>query len=258
MCGRMIVLKSEKEIESIRESCLIVSQTLKRIGRTIRPGMTTGDLNTMAENFILSRGGRPAFKGFHGFPCSICVSIDEEVVHGIPGERRLEEGQLVSVDVGVEKAGYYGDGAVTFCVGSVSRQKRDLVSVTVKALCEGIAEAREGNRLSDVSWAIQHYVESHGCSVVRDLVGHGIGKKMHEEPQVPNFGRPGCGPLLKKGMVLAIEPMVNAGGSEVEIRDDNWTVVTKDRSPSAHFEHTVAVTAAGPRVLTEFSVEAPC
>lgn len=254
----MIVLKSEKEIEAIRESCRIVSQTLKLMGQNIRPGVRTKDLNAMAEKFIVSCGGRPAFKGFHGFPCAICVSVENEVVHGIPGEQRLREGQLVSIDVGVEKAGYYGDSAMTFCVGSVSREKKDLVTVTREALNEGIAQANEGNRLSDVSWAIQRYVESHGYSVVRTLVGHGIGKEMHEEPQVPNFGRPGSGPRLKSGMALAIEPMVNAGGAEVETLDDNWTVVTKDGSPSAHFEHTVAITRDGPRILTEFAKKAVC
>ena len=251
----MIVLKSEKEIESIRESCHIVYHTLKLIERNIRPGVTTGELNTVAEEFIIESGGRPAFKGFHGFPSSICVSIDDEVVHGIPGKRRLQEGQLVSVDVGVEKAGYYGDGAETFCVGRVSQEKRQLVSVTREALYEGISQAREGNRLFDISWSIQHFVESHRYSVVRALVGHGIGKEMHEEPQVPNFGEPGSGPVLKAGMTLAIEPMVNVGGPNVETRDDNWTVVTKDGSPSAHFEHTIAITRSEPRILTESGTE---
>lgn len=247
----MIVLKSEKEVESIHESCHIVFRTLRLIERNIRPGVTTGDLNTMAEAFIIQCGGRPAFKGFHGFPSSICVSIDDEVVHGIPRDRKIQEGQLISVDVGVEKAGYYGDGAETFSVGSVSQEKRNLVAVTRKALHEGISQAREGNRLSDISWSIQRYVEEHGYSVVRALVGHGIGKEMHEEPQVPNFGRPGSGPVLKAGMTLAIEPMVNAGGFEVETEDDNWTVVTKDGSPSAHFEHTIVITSEGPHILTE-------
>ena len=254
----MIVLKSEKEIESIHESCRIVHETLELIRENICPGVTTGDLNEMAERFIIERGGRPAFKGFHGFPSSICTSIDDEVVHGIPGRRRLREGQLVSVDVGVEKAGYYGDGAETFCVGRVSQEKRDLLTVTREALYEGIVQAKEGNRLSDISWAIQSYVERHGYSVVRALVGHGIGKEMHEEPQVPNFGQPGSGPLLKVGMTLAIEPMVNAGQGDVETQDDNWTVVTKDGSPSAHFEHTVAVTRRGPYILTNSGKEVIC
>jgi methionyl aminopeptidase len=251
----MIVLKSEKEIESIHESCHIVFRTLKLIQQNIRPGITTQDLNTMAEEFIIQCGGRPAFKGFHGFPSSICVSIDNEVVHGIPGKRKVKEGQLVSVDVGVEKAGYYGDGAETFCMGRVSEEKRDLATVTREALYEGISQAREGNRLSDISSSIQRFVESHGYSVVRALVGHGIGKEMHEEPQVPNFGNPGSGPVLKVGMTLAIEPMVNAGGSEVETKNDNWTVVTKDGSPSAHFEHTIAITRKGPRILTKLEAE---
>ena len=254
----MIVLKSDKEIEAIHESCRIVSQTLKLIAKSIHPGIKTGDLNSKAEDYMIRRGGRPAFKGFQGFPCSICVSIDDEVVHGIPGERILQEGQLVSIDVGVEKAGYYGDSAATFSVGRVSQEKKKLVTVTQEALKKGIAKAREGNRLSDISWAIQQHVESHGYSVVRALVGHGIGKEMHEEPQIPNFGQPGSGPLLKSGMILAIEPMVNAGGYEVETLNDNWTVVTQDASPSAHFEHTVAITPEGPLVLTEFPLEVVC
>ncbi|UCE18163.1 MAG: type I methionyl aminopeptidase [Gemmatimonadota bacterium] len=247
----MIVLKSEKEIESIHESCHIVYRTLKLIEQNVHPGVTSQDLNTMAEEFIIQCGGRPAFKGFHGFPASICVSIDDEVVHGIPGNRKLQEGQIVSIDVGVEKAGYYGDGAETFCVEPVSQEKSELLTVTRDALFEGISQAREGNRLSDISWSIQSFVERHGYSVVRALVGHGIGKAMHEEPQVPNFGSPGSGPVLKAGMTLAIEPMVNAGGFEVETQDDNWTVVTKDGSASAHFEHTIVITREGPRILTD-------
>jgi methionyl aminopeptidase len=254
----MIVLKTDKEIEAIRESCRIVSETLKLIGRSLRPGMKTKELNTIAEEYITARGGRPAFKGFHGYPCSICVSIDDQVVHGIPGEQRVEEGQLVSIDVGVEKGGYYGDSAVTFCIGHVSQEKRKLAAITRAALHKGINKAIDGNRLSDISWAIQDHVEGHGYSVVRALVGHGIGKEMHEEPQVPNFGRPGAGPLLKCGMTLAIEPMVNVGEHDVRTLEDNWTVVTVDGSPSAHFEHTVAITSDGPLVLTEFPREEAC
>jgi methionyl aminopeptidase len=254
----MIVLKTEKEIEAIRESCRIVSEALTLIGRSIRPGVKTKELNTIAENFITACGGHPAFKGFHGYPCSICVSIDDQVVHGIPGEQQIEEGQLVSVDVGVEKAGYYGDSAVTFCVGAVSEEKRKLAEVTREALHKGIDRAREGNRLSDISWAIQSHVEGHGYSVVRALVGHGIGQHMHEEPQIPNFGSPGFGPLLKCGMTLAIEPMVNAGECHVMTLDDEWTVVTLDGSPSAHFEHTVAITDLGPRILTFFPKDMTC
>lgn len=254
----MIVLKTDKEIEAIRESCRVVSETLKLIGRRIRPGMKTKELNTLAEEYIIAQGGHPAFKGFHGYPCSICVSIDDQVVHGIPGEQRVEEGQLVSIDVGVEKGGYFGDSAVTFCVGHVSEEKRKLATVTREALHKGIDEAREGNRLSDISWAIQDHVERHGYSVVRALVGHGIGQQMHEEPQVPNFGEPGSGPLLKCGMTLAIEPMVNTGGFEIKTLGDDWTVVTMDGSPSAHFEHTVAITSDGPLVLTVFPKEVTC
>jgi len=254
----MIVLKTEKEIEAIRESCRIVSGTLKLIGRSLRPGMKTRELNRIAETFIVNQGGRPAFKGFHGYPSSICVSIDDQVVHGIPGDRRIEDGQLVSVDVGVEKEGYYGDSAMTFCVGTVSPEKKRLATVTREALYKGIDKARDGKRLSDISWAVQEHVEHHGCSVVRALVGHGIGKQMHEEPQVPNFGRPGSGPLLKCGMALAIVPMVNIGGYDVRTLDDSWTVVTADGSPSAHFEHTVAITPDGPVILTDFSQDVTC
>ena len=254
----MIVLKTDKEIKAISESCRIVSETLKLIGRSIRPGMETRVLNTIAEEYIVVQGGRPAFKGFHGYPSSICVSIDHQVVHGIPGEEKVKEGQLVSIDVGVEKGGYYGDSAVTFCVGRVPPEKRKLAVVTREALHKGIEMARDGNRLSDISWAIQDHVEHHGYSVVRALVGHGIGQHMHEEPQVPNFGNPGSGPLLKCGMTLAIEPMVNTGGFEVRTLEDDWTVITADGSPSAHFEHTVAITSDGPRILTEFPRDIAC
>jgi methionyl aminopeptidase len=254
----MIVLKSDQEIEAIHAACRIVSEVLELVGAHIRPGIRTVDLDRMAEEHIVAQGARPAFKGFRGYPKSICVSIDREVVHGIPGQRRLCEGELASIDVGVEKAGYYGDGAMTFCVGHVPQEKVHLARATCEALSRGIAKATVGNRLSDISWAIQEYIEDHGYSVVRALVGHGIGTQMHEAPQIPNFGRPGTGPVLKPGMALAIEPMVNAGGYEVETLDDDWTVVTRDGLPSAHFEHTVAVTENGPRVLTKFTTNGLC
>lgn len=247
----MIRIKSEREIEAIRESCRLVSLTLRLVVENIRPGVTTELLDRIVEDFIKSMGARSAFKGFRGFPANICVSIDEEVVHGIPGKRRLSPGELVSVDVGVEKNGYYGDAAATLSAGDLPDEKKRLVLTTKEALYKGIEKAVEGNRLFDISHAIQNHVESMGYSVVRDLVGHGIGREMHEEPQVPNFGQAGCGPRLKRGMVLAIEPMVSAGGHEVRTLDDNWTVVTLDGSPAAHFEHTVAITQAGPDVLTE-------
>lgn len=246
----MIRIKSEEEIEVIRESCRIVALALRLVARSIRPGVNTGFLDRLVDDFIGSMGGRPAFKGFRGFPASICVSINEEVVHGIPGSRRIKPGDLVSVDVGVEKGGYYGDAAATFSVGEVSKQKRQLMVATWEALHKGIKMAVAGNRLSDISHAIQAHVERRGYSVIRELVGHGIGKELHEDPQIPNFGSPGQGPILKEGMVLAIEPMVSAGGYEVRTLDDRWTVVTVDGSPSAHFEHTVVITKDGPQILT--------
>ena len=228
-----------------------MAKTLQLLKERIRPGVTTKELDRLAEEFIREQGAYPAFKGYRGFPASICVSIDDEVVHGIPGERVVEEGQIVSVDVGVFKDNYYADGAFTFAVGQVSDRAQNLLFVTREALKRGLEVASEGRFLSDVSFAIQSFVENMGFSVVRDLVGHGIGMSMHEEPQIPNFGPPGRGPILKKGMVLAIEPMVNTGSFEIETKADDWTIVTRDGSLSAHFEHTVAVTENGARILTE-------
>jgi methionyl aminopeptidase len=247
----MINLKTNAEIEIIRTNGRILAKTLELLKERIRPGVKTKELDRLAEDFIRKQGAYPAFKGYRGFPASICVSIDDEVVHGIPGERPLEEGQVVSVDVGIFKDNYYADGASTFAVGGISDQARSLLLVTQEALKRGLEAASEGRFLSDVSHTIQSYVEGKGFSVVRDLVGHGIGTNMHEEPQVPNFGPPGQGPILKKGMVLAIEPMVNMGSFEVRMKDDNWTIVTKDGSISAHFEHTVAVSENGAIILTE-------
>jgi methionyl aminopeptidase len=247
----MITLKTKQEIDKIRESCAIVAETLEALGRLAEPGMSTAELDRWAHDFIRSRNGIPAFKGYRGFPANTCISINEEVVHGIPGGRTLSEGDIVSIDVGVLKNGYFGDGAATFSVGSVSEQAQTLLEVTQLALMRGIEKARAGCYLGDVSHAIQECVESFHFSVVRDLVGHGIGAQMHEEPQIPNYGTPGTGPMLLEGMVLAIEPMVNMGGWEVETLSDNWTVVTKDRSLSAHFEHTVAVCDGRAQVLTQ-------
>jgi methionyl aminopeptidase len=249
--ARAVHLRSREEIESIRAAAKLVARTLKMIGREVRPGVTTGDLDRMAEEFIRSHGARPAFKGYRGFPASICSSVNDEVVHGIPGTRVLREGDIIGVDVGVEQGGYYGDAAWTFAVGAVSPEATRLLDVTREALAKGIAQARAGQRVGDISHAIQSHVESHGFSVVRALVGHGIGREMHEEPQVPNYGPPGRGPRLMAGQVLAIEPMVNVGGPEVVTRDDGWTVVTEDGKLSAHFEHTVAVDTAGPVVLSD-------
>jgi methionyl aminopeptidase len=247
----VIKLKTKQEIDKIRESCVIVAETLEEIGKLIEPGMSTSELDRWARDFIKTRDATPAFKGYRGFPANTCVSVNDEVVHGIPGARRLAEGDIVSIDVGVLKNGYFGDGAVTFPVGEVSEDAQTLLEVTQLALMKGIEKAVAGGFLGDVSHAIQQCAESFHFSVVRDLVGHGIGSQMHEEPQIPNFGAPGTGPMLVEGMVLAIEPMVNAGGWEVRTLPDNWTVVTRDGSLSAHFEHTVAVTNGRAQVLTQ-------
>lgn len=246
----MIVVKTRAQIDKMRQAGRLVGQTLDLMARLARPGIRTIELDAAAEEFILSQGAIPAFKGYMGYPATLCVSINDEVVHGIPGDRRLEEGQIVSVDVGVNFEGWYGDAARTLCIGAVSDQAKRLLDATQEALNRGIAQARSGNRLGDISAAVQTYAEDQGYSVVRELVGHGIGQRMHEEPQVPNFGRPRTGPELKTGMVLAIEPMLNVGGCEVNFDADKWTVRTADGSLSAHFEHTVAITDNGPEILT--------
>jgi len=247
----MIPLKTPGEIEKIRESSRIVAQALRLSKERARPGMTTAELNGIIEDFILRQGGRPAFKGFCGFPASSCVSINEQVVHGIPGERRLKEGDIISVDIGVEKKSFFGDGAITFGIGPIGPRPQDLMETCRQALLAGIEMARSGNRLSDISHAVQTATENRGYGVVRDLVGHGIGKQMHEDPQIPNFGQPGKGPRLQAGMVFAIEPMITAGHYAVRTLEDNWTVVTSDGSLAAHYEHTIAVTEHGPRILTK-------
>ncbi|AEG16532.1 methionine aminopeptidase, type I [Desulfofundulus kuznetsovii DSM 6115] len=246
----MIMIKSQRELRYMRDAGRVVAGVLGELSRAIKPGVTTAELDRLAEDFILARGARPAFKGLYGFPASICTSVNEQVVHGIPGLRKLESGDIISIDVGAEINGYFGDGAATFPVGEISPEAKKLLAVTEEALYEGIRFARQGNRLSDISHAVQSYVEKHGFSVVREYVGHGIGRSMHEEPQVPNFGKPGRGPRLKAGMTLAIEPMVNAGTHEVRTLGDNWTVVTGDSKLSAHFEHTVAITDDEPEILT--------
>jgi methionyl aminopeptidase len=245
-----VYTRNREEIEKIRVSARLVAMTLRELGRSVRPGVTTAELDRLAETYIRDHGGRPAFKGYRGFPASICPSLNEEVVHGIPGPRELCEGDVIGIDVGVEKDGFYGDAAWTFAVGPTSDETRKLLAVTGESLEKGIAQARAGNRVGDISSAVQGCVESNGFSVVRALVGHGIGREMHEEPAVPNFGPPGRGPRLMAGLVLAIEPMVNAGGHEVVTRPDGWTVATKDGSLSAHFEHTVAVGPDGPEILS--------
>ncbi len=247
----MIVLKSEDEIKRMSESCRIVAEVLEGIKKNVAPGCTTKELDEFAESYIISKRARPAFKGYRGYPASVCTSINEQVVHGIPSSSKLREGDIISLDIGVYYKGFYGDAAVTLPVGSISEQAGKLLSVTERALEAGMEKTVEGNRLSDISSAIQMHVESEGFSVVRNFVGHGIGRELHEEPQIPNFGRPGEGPRLMSGMTLAIEPMVNEGGWEVVILDDGWTAVTKDRSLSAHFEHTVAITKNGLNILTK-------
>jgi methionyl aminopeptidase len=227
-----------------------VAKTIEMLRREVRPGITTAELDRLAEAFIRDHGARPAFKGYRGFPASFCPAINDEVVHGIPGSRELREGDIIGIDVGVEKDGFFGDAAVTVPVGKVSEEAERLLAVARESLAEGIAQARPGNRVGDISHAIQSCVERNGYSVVRALVGHGIGREMHEEPQVPNFGPPDRGPRLMVGQVLAIEPMVNTGGPEVVTRPDGWTVVTKDGGLSAHFEHTVAVGRQGPEILS--------
>ncbi|MFZ5645220.1 MAG: type I methionyl aminopeptidase [Bacillota bacterium] len=246
----MITLKTEKEISYMRDAGRVVAGALKEIAPAVKPGVTTAELDSIAESFIIAKGARPAFKGLYGFPSTICASPNEQVVHGIPGLRELENGDIISIDVGAEINGYYGDCAVTLPVGEIDDDSRLMLKVTEESLYRGIEQAVKENRLSDISHAVQRHVESNGFSVVRDYVGHGIGRSMHEEPQVPNFGRPGRGPRLGAGMTLAIEPMVNMGTHEVRTLPDNWTVVTKDMKKSAHFEHTIAITDGKPLILT--------
>ncbi|MDZ7331808.1 MAG: type I methionyl aminopeptidase [candidate division KSB1 bacterium] len=248
----MIIIKSPREIELIRNSCRIVVDTFHYIEQFIRPEITTLEIDRLVEQYIRSRGARPAFKGYRGFPASVCISIDAEVVHGVPKQRKLKPGQIVSIDIGVEYQNYFGDGAKTFVIGEVPEKTQRLLRVTREALYKGIEVAQSGRRLSDISHTIQSHVEQAGFSVVRDLVGHGVGRKLHEDPQIPNYGPPNRGPRLKPGMTLAIEPMVNMGGYEVEFDEhDKWTVRTVDGLPSAHFEHTIAITENGADVLTD-------
>lgn len=247
----MIILKSRHEIEQMRKACLIVAEVLEGVSALIRPGISTEALDEFAERYIVSRGARPAFKGYRGYPKTLCTSLNNQVVHGIPSKQvLLNEGDVISVDVGAIVEGFYGDAAKTFPVGKVSPEAERLIRVTEEALEKGIAEARSGKRLFDISAAVQSHAESNGFSVVREFVGHGIGRNMHEDPQIPNFGERGQGPKIKPGMVFAIEPMVNQGSSTTVVLEDGWTAVTVDGSLSAHFEHTVAVTAEGPWILS--------
>jgi methionyl aminopeptidase len=246
----MIILKSKREIEKMAVACRIVAEVLHELVRTVRPGMTTLELDALADRGIRERGAIPAFKGYRGFPNSLCVSINEQVVHGIPSKRRLKSGDVIGLDLGAKWEGYYGDAAVTVPIGPIPPEAEVLITTAREALAIGIKQIEPGKHLSDISHAIQCYAEARSFSVVRDFVGHGIGTALHEAPQVPNFGPPGRGPRLKAGMILAIEPMVNLGEADVEILSDGWTVVTADGQLSAHFEHTVAITDEGPVVLT--------
>jgi methionyl aminopeptidase len=246
----VIIRKSKAEIEKMARAGKVVRECLDLLGRSIRPGVTTGELDRMAEKFIRSCNGVPTFKGYRGFPGSICASPNDMVVHGIPGPTRLREGDILGIDVGVTLDGYIADAAVTVPVGTISEKARDLLRVTKESLYQGIAQCKEGNHVGDISHAVQAHVESNGYSVVKSLVGHGVGREMHEDPQVPNFGPAGQGPQLREGMVIAIEPMVNAGTYDVAMGGDDWAIYTKDHSLSAHFEHTVAITKDGPRILT--------
>ena len=246
----MIILKSLPEIEKMRKSNAIVAAILEELRKKIRPGVKTIELDRLSEDLALKKGARPAFKGYRGYPYSLCTSVNSEVVHGMPSERELKEGDIVSLDFGILNDGYYGDAAVTVPVGEITPGARKLLKITEEALFRGIVEVKAGNRIGDISAAIQGHVEAAGYSVVRDLVGHGIGKSLHEDPQVPNYGSGGRGIELKPGMVFAIEPMVNEGTYRVEILRDGWTVVTADGKLSAHFEHSVAITENGPVILS--------
>ena len=247
----MIVLRSKDEIAEIGRAGKILAATLEKLRKCAKPGIQTKELDDIAREEIIKRNGYPAFKDYKGFPGNICVSLNEMVVHGIPSDRKLRDGDIVSLDVGVRFRDYCADGAITVAIGRISEAAGKLIEVTRRALYIGIENAQPGRHLTDISHSIQQFVEANGFSVVRALVGHGIGTKIHEEPEIPNFGRPGMGPILEPGMVLAIEPMVNAGTFEVETLDDGWSIVTKDRKLSAHFEHTIAVTEKGPVILTK-------
>ena len=250
----MIYLKTREEIELLRENNLLVSRALAEVGRQIKAGMTTRDVNDIADAFIRANGAIPAFLGYHGYPAASTVSVNEQVVHGIPSDYVIKNGDIVSVDLGTFMKGFVGDSAYTFAVGEVSDEVRQLLDVTKEALRRGAAQAKVGNRVGDISAAVQDYAESFGYGVVRELEGHGLGRKMHEEPGVPNYGARGRGPLLKEGMVICIEPMITMGDRRVVFERDCWTVRTRDRKPAAHYEWAVAVGKEGPDVLTDFSI----
>lgn len=246
----MIYIRNNNEVEKISKASQIVRDTLFMIEDNVKPGVSTLKLDKLAEEYICSFDATPGFKGLYGYPATLCISIDDEVVHGIPSDKILNEGSIVSIDVGAIYDGYYGDHAKTFPVGNISNSKQKLLDVTKKCLETGINEARPGNTIGHIGNAIQNYAEANGFGVVRELVGHGIGEKLHEEPQIPNFGQKGSGPTIESGMCFAIEPMINLGSEDVYTKPDGWTVCTKDKQPSAHFEHTITITDDGPRILT--------
>ena len=247
----MIVLKTSRELSLMKEACRISAGALKVIEQAVEPGITTGELDRIAEKYILSQGAKPNFKGYHGYPATACISINNEVIHGIPSvKRKINAGDIVSVDLGATINGYHGDNAATFAVGDISTEAKRLIDTTRESLYEGIKMARAGGRIGDISYAIQSYVEARGFSVVRDFVGHGIGNEMHEDPQIPNYGKPGKGPRLQAGMTLAIEPMICQGSYEVDVLLDDWTAVTVDGGLAAHYENTVVITDGEPELLT--------
>lgn len=246
----MIIIKNNKEIDLMRSAGKIVAETLLLVEEKVRPGITTAELDRIAEEFITKHGARPSFKGLYGFPASLCISVNEQVVHGIPGGYVLRDGDIISVDCGAYINGFHGDAARTFGVGNITKEAEKLINVTKESFFRGIEYAKVGNRLTDISHEIQNYVEASGFSVVRDFVGHGIGRVVHEDPDVPNYGRPGRGPKLVEGMALAIEPMVNVGNYKVKTLNDDWTVVTSDGSLSAHYENTIVILPDGPEILT--------
>ncbi len=247
----MIILKSDRELQYLYDAGQVVANTHKELKKALKPGMTTKELDSIAEDYILKCQATPTFKGYNGFPASICASVNDEVVHGIPSLRQVKSGDIISIDIGATLNGYVGDSAVTLPVGEIDSEVQRLLDVTEESLYKGIEQAQVNNRLSDISHAVQEHAESNGFSVVRDFVGHGIGRNMHEDPQVPNYGRPGRGPRLKAGMAIAIEPMLNMGTYEVDTLANNWTVVTRDNKLSAHFEHSIAITDDGPWILTD-------
>tara|TARA_B100001778_G_C18586378_1_gene630028 strand:- start:1033 stop:1776 length:744 start_codon:yes stop_codon:yes gene_type:complete len=247
----MINIKNKDEIKLMSEACRIVKDTLFLLEKSVKPGVTTKELDSIAEDYILSQDAKLGFKGLYGYPSTICISVEDEVVHGLPSEAKLSEGQIVGIDVGSIYKGYYGDHAKSFAVGEISKEKQNLLKVTKECLIKGIEKAVPGNRIGDIGNAVQSWAESNGYGVVRELVGHGIGSKLHEEPQIPNYGKTGTGPLIDVGMCFAIEPMINMGTKDVYTKKDGWTICTKDGLPSAHFEHTITITDNGPEILTQ-------